>query len=129
MKVRDDTNVPIYRQICNSVKEDILSGKVRPGEYLPSIRALAQELDVSVITTVKAYKTLQDEGVIKAICGKGFLINEQNCEKLREKNICMIREELRQAVRRARMAGVTEAELNEILEETQISEQGVADRT
>lgn len=110
-----DSDVPIYRQISDSIKEDILSGRLAPGEYLPSIRALARELNVSVITTIKAYKTLQEEGVIMAVCGKGFYVNEQNCARLREQNIGKMQDELQEIVRSAKLTGITEHELTEML--------------
>lgn len=110
-----DSDVPIYRQISDSIKEDILSGRLAPGEYLPSIRALARELNVSVITTIKAYKTLQEEGVIMAVCGKGFYVNEQNRARLREQNIGKMQDELQEIVRSAKLTGITEHELTEML--------------
>lgn len=115
MQLMQDSDVPIYRQISDSIKEDILSGRLAPGEYLPSIRALARELNVSVITTIKAYKTLQEEGVIMAVCGKGFYVNEQNCARLREQNIGKMQDELQEIVRSAKLTGITEHELTEML--------------
>lgn len=115
MQLMQDSGVPIYRQISDAVKKDILSGGLAPGEYLPSIRALAEELGVSVITTIKAYKTLKEEGVITAVCGKGFYVNGQNYEKLREQNIDNMQNELQGIVRSAKLAGITEQELTEML--------------
>lgn len=115
MKIRQGSDVPIYRQIADSMKEDILSGRLEQGECLPSIRALAQELNISVITTMKAYKTLQEEGAITAVCGKGFFVNGQNLEKLRKQHVCKMEERLAEAVHLARQAGITEQELVEEL--------------
>ncbi len=118
MKVIQDSGVPIYRQIADSFKEDILSGKLAQGECLPSIRALAQELDISVITTIKAYKTLQEEGAITAVCGKGFFVNGQNLEKLRKQHVCKVEALLLEVVRLAKQAGFTNQELVEKLKLT-----------
>ena len=115
MQLKQDSDVPIYRQIADSFKEDILSGRIAQGEYLPSIRALAQKLDISVITTIKAYKILQEEGVITAVCGKVFYVNAQNCENLRKQHICTVEEKMREIVRAAKLAGITEPELVEKL--------------
>ena len=115
MQLKQDSGVPIYRQIADSFKEDILSGRIAQGEYLPSIRALAQKLDISVITTIKAYKILQEEGVITAVCGKGFYVNAQNCENLRKQHIYTVEEKMREIVRAAKLAGITEPELVEKL--------------
>ena len=103
MQLKQDSDVPIYRQIADSFKEDNLSG------------ALAQKLDISVITTIKAYKILQEEGVITAVCGKGFYVNAQNCENLRKQHICTVEEKMREIVRAAKLAGITEPELVEKL--------------
>ena len=75
MKLVQNSGVPIYKQIAEQLKADILSGKVKQGEYLPSIRSLAAELRISVITTMKAYEELQAEGLVTAVQGKGFFIN------------------------------------------------------
>lgn len=118
MKVIHNSDVPIYRQIVDSMKTDILSGKFAPGERLPSIRALAQELGISVITTIKAYKTLQEEGVITAICGKGFFINEKNLEMLRKQHACKMEEVFAEMVRLAKQLGITEEEVLDGLKKT-----------
>ncbi len=118
MEVIHNSDVPIYRQIVDSMKTDILSGKFAPGECLPSIRALAQELNISVITTIKAYKTLQEEGVITAICGKGFFINEENLEMLRKQHACKMGEAFLEVVRLAKQLGITEEEVLDGLKKT-----------
>ena len=68
-----------------------------------------------MITTIKAYKILQEEGVITAVCGKGFYVNAQNCENLRKQHICTVEEKMREIVRAAKLAGITEPELVEKL--------------
>lgn len=115
MQLTQDSNVPIYRQISDSFKEDILAGRIAEGAFLPSIRVLARELNVSVITTVKAYKTLQEEGVITPVCGKGFLVNGQNCEKLRRQHRERLNEGMQEIVHSAKLAGISEQELTEMM--------------
>ena len=74
MKILQNSGEPIYQQIANHFKEDILSGKMKQGEYLPSIRGLAKELRISVITTMKAYEELEKQGLITAVQGKGYYL-------------------------------------------------------
>ena len=73
MRLSQNSGVPIYQQIADSFKSDILAGKYAQGEYLPSIRGLARDLKISVITTMKAYELLEQEGLVTAEQGKGFL--------------------------------------------------------
>lgn len=75
MRLSQNSGVPIYQQIADSFKSDILSGKYTQGEYLPSIRGLARDLKISVITTMKAYELLEQEGLVTAEQGKGFYVN------------------------------------------------------
>ena len=69
MRILQNSGVPIYQQIAEQMKTDILSGKMKQGEYLPSIRSLAKELKISVITTMKAYELLEAEGLVTAAQG------------------------------------------------------------
>ena len=71
MKILQNSGVPIYQQIATQFQEDILSGKMKQGEYLPSIRGLAKDLRISVITTMKAYEELERQGLVTAVQGKG----------------------------------------------------------
>ena len=82
MKIIQNSNIPIYKQISEQLKGDILAGKIKEGEYLPSIRGLAQELRISVITTMKAYEELAAEGLVTPVQGKGFYVNAQDSELL-----------------------------------------------
>ena len=72
MKILQNSDEPIYMQIANQFRTDILTGKFDQGEYLPSIRRLAKDLKISVITTMKAYEELAEEGLVTAVQGKGF---------------------------------------------------------
>lgn len=111
MKLLQNTGEPIYRQIADQFREDILTGKYKEGEYLPSIRGLAQELRISVITTVKAYEELAKEGLVTAVQGKGFYVNAQNSELLYEQHVRKVEEYLTEAIRAAKIAGMAEEEL------------------
>ena len=74
MKIFQNSGVPIYQQISEQFKEEILAGKLKQGEYLPSIRSLAKDLKISVITTMKAYEQLEAEGLVTGVQGKGFYV-------------------------------------------------------
>ena len=115
MKLLQNSGVPIYQQIAEQLKADILSGKLREGEYLPSIRGLAKDLRISVITTMKAYEQLAEEGLVTAVQGKGFYVNAQNSEMLKEQHLRRVEEALMEAVSAARIAGMTGQGLQEIL--------------
>lgn len=115
MKISQSSGVPIYQQIADSLKNDILSGKLKQGDYLPSIRELARDLKISVITTMKAYETLSDEGLISAVQGKGYYVNAQDSEMLREQHIRKVEEALMEAIRAANIAGMSRDEIIETL--------------
>ena len=115
MKLLQNSGVPIYQQIAEQLKADILSGKLREGEYLPSIRGLAKDLRISVITTMKAYEQLAEEGLVTAVQGKGFYVNAQNSEMLKEQHLRRVEEALMEAVSAARIAGMTGQELQDVL--------------
>ncbi len=116
MKLLQNSGVPIYQQIAEQLKTDILGGKLKEGEYLPSIRGLAKELKISVITTMKAYELLEAEGLVTAAPGKGFYVNAQDSEMLREQHLRRVEESLIEAIKAARTAGMTDRELTETLQ-------------
>lgn len=116
MKILQNSGVPIYQQIAEQIKTDILAGKMKQGEYLPSIRSLAKELKISVITTMKAYELLEAEGLVTAAQGKGFYVNAQDSELLREQHLRKVEEALQEAIAAAKIAGMSETELKEMLD-------------
>ncbi|MCQ2574140.1 MAG: GntR family transcriptional regulator [Treponema sp.] len=116
MKILQNSDEPIYKQIASQFKDDILSGKLPQGNYLPSIRELAQELKISVITTMKAYETLEKEGLITAVQGKGYFVNPQNMELVKEQHLRLIETELQNAINSAKIAGVSDSELKQMLD-------------
>jgi len=111
LKLLQNSGVPIYQQIAEQLKADILAGKLKEGEYLPSIRGLAKDLKISVITTMKAYEQLEAEGLVTAAQGKGFYVNAQDSEMLREQHMRRVEEALTEAIAAAEVAGMTGAEL------------------
>lgn len=115
MKILQNSGEPIYQQIANQFKTDILAGKYSQGEYLPSIRGLARDLKISVITTMKAYEELEAEGLVTAVQGKGFYVNAQDSEMLREQHLRKVEDALMEAITSAQVAGMTEDELVETL--------------
>lgn len=119
MKIVQNSGVPIYQQIAEQFKEDILAGKYKDGEYLPSIRGLAQDLKISVITTMKAYEQLQSEGLATAMQGKGYYVNAQDSEMLKEQHMRKVEEALLEAIHAAKIAGMTRDELLETLQALQ----------
>ena len=106
---------PIYTQIADQVKEQIMTGVLAPGEALPSMRLLARELRISVITTKRAYEELEREGFLENVPGKGCFVAPQNRELLREAQLRRVEERLTQALEEARKGGLSLAELQEML--------------
>ena len=106
---------PIYEQIARQIRAQIFSGELLEGDPLPSIRALARDLQISVITTKRAYEELEREGLLNTVGGKGTFIAAQNPGFLREKKMKTVEEKLGDAVELARLLGVGPDELTEML--------------
>ena len=112
----NSSDEPIYQQIVTQIKAQIMSGELTAGEALPSMRRLAQQLRISVITTKRAYEELEKDGFIETIAGKGCYVKSQNTEFLREESVRQTEEMLAKACEKARMCGLTLEEMKEILE-------------
>ncbi len=106
---------PIYKQIAVQIKNQIISGELNEGEALPSIRKLAQQLQISVITTKRAYEELEKEGFIDTVGGKGCFVAMQNKELLLEKKKKIVEDKLSDAVIEAKLLGISLDELQEML--------------
>ncbi len=106
----------IYEQIVNQLKNAIVTGELKEGEALPSIRALAAELQVSVITTKRAYEELEKEGLVRSVAGKGFYVCEYNTDYLREKQLMMLENRLMELINDAKSAGIDCQEFLEMAE-------------
>ena len=115
LKIYQNSNEPIYKQIAAQLREDILSGKLKAGDPLPSIRVLAQNLKISVITTMKAYEELSDEGLVTASKGKGYFVNAQDKQMLEEQYMRQLEDDLTNAIHSAKIAGIGLEEVTEIL--------------
>jgi len=105
----------IYEQIINQLKNAIVSGELVAGEALPSIRNLASDLSVSVITTKRAYDELEKEGLIRSVAGKGFYVCEYNTDYLKEKQLMMIEKRLSELISEAKHAGISGKEFLEMV--------------
>ena len=112
------SGVPIYDQIATQIKEQILDGSLPEGEALPSIRSLAKDLRISVITTKRAYEELEQEGFIDTMPGKGSYVAVQNRELMREEDLKKIEELMRQIHVLADRNALTAADLQGMLELT-----------
>ncbi len=106
---------PIYEQICRQIKGAIAAGKLRPGEPLPSIRNLARDLRISVITTKRAYEELERDGFIQTVAGKGSFVAQQDLELARESNQREIEQHLQAALELARQIDLPAVEVHNIL--------------
>jgi len=113
--ISNSSSEPIYEQIARQIKADIIAGTLEEGAVLPSIRALAHDLQVSVITTKRAYDELEREGFLDSVGGKGTFVAALNPAFLREKRMKVVEEKLAAAVAEARLLGVGLDELTEML--------------
>ncbi|WP_251494806.1 GntR family transcriptional regulator [Otoolea muris] len=107
---------PIYEQIAGQIKNAILSGGLAEGAALPSLRFLAKELRVSIISTKRAYEELEKEGYIESFQGKGSFVTGRNRELMREEQFKKIEASLLSAVEMAKISGISLKELEEVLE-------------
>ena len=109
------SGVPIYEQIKQQVKSAIMAGDLQENETLPSLRTLAKELKISVLTVTRAYTELEQEGFVKNIQGRGCFVLGQGSELLKEQLICKIENSLLEAINTARVANLSEEELHHLL--------------
>ena len=115
--ISNSSGKPIYEQIVDQVKEQIMAGALAAGDALPSMRLLAKELRISVITTKRAYEELERDGFLENVPGKGCFVAPQNKELLREAQLRRVEEKLTQAIEEARRGAVSLEELKEMLTE------------
>ncbi len=113
--IANSSSDPIYEQIVRQTKAQIIAGELQEGELLPSIRKLAQDLQISVITTKRAYDELEAAGFIDTVGGKGTFVAAQNAEFLREKRMKAVEEKLAAAVAEAQLMGMNFEQLSEML--------------
>jgi len=113
--ISNSSQVPLYEQIESQIKNQIVNMILKPGEPLPSIRTLAKELKVSIITTKRAYEELEKEGFIKTVVGKGTFVAEANNERLREVAMYEIESKLEEAIISAKAIGLSLEETLDII--------------
>ena len=113
--ISNSSDKPIYEQITIQIKQMIISGEIEVGYQLPSMRMLAKELRISVITTKRAYEELERDGFIYTVIGKGSYVAEKNMEFVREEQLKVVEDNLRKAVIGARTGGIEIDEMIEIL--------------
>lgn len=113
--ISNHSKQPIYEQIYNQIKEQVLSGELDAGYSLPSMRQLAKELNVSLITSKRAYEELEKNGYIYSVVGKGSFVADQNSEMIREGKLKGIEEQLLAAIQNSKDIGISLSELKELL--------------
>ncbi len=110
------SGVPIYEQIKQQVKAAILSGELQAEETLPSLRTLAKDLKISVLTVTKAYTELEQEGFVKNVQGKGCFVLGSGSELMKEQLICKVENSLTEAIKAAKIANLSNKELHHLLD-------------
>lgn len=114
--VNHSSMVPIYEQIVEQIKAQIMEGKLQEEAVLPSVRGLANELRISALTVKKAYDYLEEEGFTVTVHGKGTYVAASNAQRLREEQQKQAEAELEQAIQKARRCGLTEEEIRQMVE-------------
>ena len=115
INISNSSGQPIYEQIVQQIKSLIILGKLNEGDPLPSMRLLAKELRISVITTKRAYEELEREGFIVSLTGKGSFVAEKNQEFIREAHLKKIEEKFEEILDDAQICGIDIGELTDIL--------------
>lgn len=116
IKIQTKSGVPIYEQIEQQIKEQIVEGKIEIGSPLPSIRTLAADLKISVITTKRAYEELEKEGMIYSVPGKGFFVDNPDMQYLEEKRTLGIEDELGELIGKAKNAKLSKEEFKDMID-------------
>ena len=114
--ISNSAGKPIYEQISSQIKEMIMNGTLKEGDALPSMRYLAQQLRISIITTKRAYEELERDGFIQSFTGKGSFVSVRDQDFVREEGLRQIENNLTLAVEKAKQCGVELAEIQELLE-------------
>lgn len=114
--INNSSGKPIYEQITNEIKTMVIKGELKEGDSLPSMRLLAKELKISVITTKRAYEELEKSGFIETIVGKGSFIAKKNLESIKEENLKVIEETLKKAVDIGKTNNIACETLKEMIE-------------
>lgn len=116
IRIQSKSGVPIYEQIVRQLKAMILEGELKEGEPLPSIRSLASDLKISVITTKRAYEELEKEELVYSVPGKGFYVDNADLEFLEEKRVYGVEEEFAEVLEKCSKSGLSKEEVKEMLD-------------
>ncbi len=114
--ISNSSNTPIYEQIKEQIKTKIISNELKAGELLPSIRSLAKDLRISVITTKSAYEQLVAEGYLETVQGKGFYVANKNIEMMREEQLQKVENLIDTAVSIAKISNISKGEMKNMLD-------------
>ncbi len=114
--ISNSSNTPIYEQIKEQIKNKIITNELKAGELLPSIRNLAKDLRISVITTKNAYEQLEIEGYVETVPGKGFYVANKNVEIIREEQLQKIESLLDTAISIAKISNISKKEMQDMLD-------------
>ena len=114
--LRNESDDPIYQQIIDQIKAQIIEGKLTAGDALPSMRTLAAQLRISVITTKRAYEELERAGYIENFLGKGCFVKQQNTDFLREESVRQAEEMLEHVCKKAKLCGLSADDLKEMID-------------
>ena len=115
LNISTTSNLAIYEQVVNQIRDCIIRKELLPGEALPSIRSLAKDLQISVITTKRAYEELEKEGLIESVAQKGFYIKEHNPAVVKEKQTVLLEERFLSVLRDAKLAGLSLKDIQDML--------------
>lgn len=115
IKIQSKSGIPIYTQIAQQLKEEIIAGNLEAGEPLPSIRGLASDLKISVITTKRAYEELEQEGLVYSVPGKGFYVDDPDLAYLEEKKTLGVQEIVTDALKQCKAAGLSKEEVMDMV--------------
>ncbi len=114
--ISNSSNTPIYEQIKEQIKNKIITNELKAGELLPSIRSLAKDLRISVITTKNAYEQLEREGYVETVAGKGIYVANKNIEIIREEQLQKIESLMDTAISIARISNISKKEMQNMLD-------------
>ena len=114
--ISNSSNIPLYEQVKEQIKNKIVSNELKTGELLPSIRSLAKDLRISVIATKNAYEELEREGYVETIPGKGTYVANKNKELIKEEQLQKIEGLINTAVSIAKISGISKEEIREMLD-------------
>ena len=114
--LRNESDDPIYQQIIDQIKAQIIEGKLTAGDALPSMRTLAAQLRISVITTKRAYEELERAGYIENFLGKGCFVKQQNTDFLREETVRQTEEMIEQVCKKAKLCGLSADDLKDMVD-------------